>query len=334
MSGTVAKMWERTRNSLGREVTYVRMTPAALLANIRDKVVDGAIIQRNAIPLTMVEPLLGAFRDSGLSYVLDLDDDLLDVPADKDPSGAYRAYAPFLRRLAEHARLVTVSTAPLSERLRRINPDTHLLPNRLSEPLWRGDLPPRAADDRITALYMGSRTHRADFDMIAPALERIGTRHGDFRLAVIGVHDAPLPDWAERIEVPDHAKSYASFVPWLKSLSHRFDFALAPLEDTEFNRHKSALKVLDMAALGLPVLASDMPVYRMLHGDVAEMMLVGNTVEDWEIALEAAIAQARRGGVDRTAMHRNVLKKHGLARSLPDYDSAIKMIIHVSGEGA
>lgn len=330
-ASTEIRLWERTRNSLGREVTYVRMTPAALLANIRDKVVDGAIIQRNAIPLTMVEPLLGAFRDSGLSYVLDLDDDLLDVPADKDPSGAYRAYAPFLRRLAEHARLVTVSTAPLSERLRRINPYTHLLPNRLSEPLWRGDLPPRAADGRITALYMGSKTHRTDFDMIAPALERIAARNADFRLAVIGVHDAPLPDWAERIEVPDHAKSYASFVPWLKSLSPRFDFALAPLEDTEFNRHKSALKVLDGAALGLPVLASDMPVYRALRGDVPEMMLVGNTTEDWVIALEAAVAQARSGGVDRVGIRRLVLNRYGLVRSLPDYDSTIKMTVDVSG---
>ena len=136
-----------------------------------------------------------------------------------------------------------------------------------------------------------------------------------------------LPASVQLIEVPDHAKSYASFVPWLKSLSHRFDFALAPLEDTEFNRHKSALKVLDMAALGLPVLASDMPVYRMLHGDVAEMMLVGNTVEDWEIALEAAIAQARSGAVDRSSIRRKALGRYGLARTLREFDALIGDVV-------
>jgi hypothetical protein len=323
-ASTEIRLWERTRNGLDRDVTYVRMTPLALLANIRDRAVDGAIIQRNAIPLTMVDPLLAAFRDSGLPYVLELDDDLLDVPADKDPAGTYHAHAPFLRRLAERARMVTVSTAPLQERLRRINPDTRLLPNLLSEPLWRGDLPPRAAGQGITALYMGSKTHRADFDMIAPALDRIAARHADFRLAVIGVHDDPLPPWAERIDVPDHAKSYASFVPWLKSLSARFDFALAPLEDTEFNRHKSALKVLDGAALGLPVLASDMPVYRTLRGEVPEMMLVGNTTEDWVIALDAAIAQTRSGGGNRAGVRRKVLERHGVAASVSSFDKAMR----------
>ncbi len=322
-ASTQIRLWERTRNSLDREVAYVRMTPMALLANIRDGIVDGAIIQRNAIPLTMVDLLLEAFRDSGVPYVLELDDDLLDVPADKDPAGTYRAYAPFLRRLAEQARMVTVSTAPLQERLRQINPHTRLLPNLLSEPLWRGNLPPKTAGGRITALYMGTKTHRADFDMIAPALEQVAAQHPDFRLAVIGVHDGPLPDWAERIEVPDHAKSYTDFVPWLKSLSGRFDFALAPLEDTAFNRHKSALKVLDMVALGLPVLASDMPVYQTLREDVAEMILVRSSTKDWVAALEAAVRQVRNGSTNGTAMRRQVFVRHGLSVGMKDFDMAI-----------
>lgn len=322
-ASTEIRLWERTRNHLDRDVTYVRMTPAALLANIPDGMVQGAIIQRNAIPLTMVEPLLAAFREKNLGFMLELDDNLLEVPADKDPTGSYRAYAPFLQRMAEQAGLVTVSTLPLQERLARINPATRLLPNLLSESLWRGDLPPRAADGRVTALYMGSRTHQADFDMIVPALERIAARHSDFRLAVIGVHDAALPAWAERIEVPDPAKSYSQFVPWLKSLSDRFDFALAPLEDTGFNRYKSALKVLDGAALGLPVLASDMPVYRTLSGDVPGLTLVTDTTEDWVTALEAAIAQARTGTTDRAAIRRHVLQTYGLAGSLGEFDRLI-----------
>ena len=326
-ASTEIRLWERTRNHLDREVTYVRMTPAALLANIGDGMVDGAIIQRNAIPLTMVEPLLATFGETGLGFMLELDDNLLDVPADKDPTGSYRVYAPYLQRLAEEASLVTVSTRPLQERLARINPETRLLPNLLSEALWRGDLPPRTADGRVTALYMGSKTHQADFDMIAPALESAAARHPDFCLAVIGVHDAALPDWAERIEVPDPAKSYSQFVPWLKALSDRFDFALAPLEDTGFNRYKSALKVLDSAALGLPVLASDMPVYRDMAGQVPGLTLVTDTTGDWVTALDAAIAQARTGLTDRAAIRRHVLQNYGISDSLSEFDLMIREII-------
>lgn len=322
-ASTEIRLWARTRNSDDRPLSYVRMTPAGLLANLRAGALDGALIQRNVIPPTMIAPLLAALAEAGTDYAVELDDDLLDVPEDKDPTGGYRAYGPLLRDLIAGARLVTASTPPLAERLRALNPRTRLLPNLLDEALWRGPMPEASPGAGITALYMDDTTHGADFDMIAPALARVAADHPGFRLAVIGVHDGTLPDWAERITVPDAAKTYNRFVPWLKSIASGFDFGLAPLQDTPFNRHKSALKLLDNLALGLPVLASDVLPYRAMAGGRDGVTLVRNDPEAWKGALAARIGAGRTGMAERDRLRRMVLRGFGLTASLPDFDAML-----------
>lgn len=170
---------------------------------------------------------------------------------------------------------------------------------------------------------MGTNTHGRDFDMIVPALSAIAARHPAFRLAVIGVHDDPLPDWAERIAVPQNAKSYHRFVPWLKSVASGFDFAIAPLEDAPFSRYKSGLKLLDNLGLGLPVLASDVPTYRKAATGLEGITLVPNTAKAWESALDAQLTAAPAAASRCDNLRRVVLKKFGLSDTLADFDRMV-----------
>lgn len=326
-ASTEIRLWTRTRNTGDRPVVYVRMTSAALLENLRSGMLDGALIQRNAIPETMVAPLLAAMQAAGTGYALDLDDDLLEVPADKDPSGNYRAYASLLKDLVGQARLVTASTPALAARLRPLNLRTHLLEDRLDEALWRGPLPVGASRNGFTALYMGTKTHAADLTMIAPALAATAAQHPDFRLAVIGVQDGDLPPWAWRVDVPESARSYQRFVPWLKSLAARFDLAIAPLEDTPFNRHKSGLKLLDMLGLGLPVLASDVAPYREESRNLDGITLIANTVADWQEALTAHLQKPPLSPAERDSLRQSVLQKAGLAVALPGFDAMLTAVL-------
>lgn len=326
-ASTEIRIWERTVNSPERECIFVRMTPHGLLANLRDGIVDGVVLQRNVVPATMVAPLIEEMRKSGVQYVLDLDDDLLDVPEDKDPIGAYASYAPALKSVIESAAIVSVSTETLQRKIAGINTSTVLLPNRHSERLWRGDLPARERDGKVRALYMGSVTHGKDFAMIAPVLEAVASVDPDFRVGIIGVQKEKLPAWAERIDVPDNKKSYAFFVPWLKQLSAGFDLGLAPLTDDPFNQFKSNLKALDYAALGLPVLASDMSVFQSLAGKLPGLKLVKSDPESWRRALTDLIAQIRAGSIDGTAIRAALFADHGLASTLSDFD---KMLISVA----
>jgi glycosyltransferase involved in cell wall biosynthesis len=85
--------------------------------------------------------------------------------------------------------------------------------------------------------------------------------------------------------------SYPGFVNWITQ--QHWDIAIAPLADTPFNRCKSAIKALDYAALGLPVLASDRAVYRGTLADGPGGRLVPDTENAWFVALARLVRDAR-----------------------------------------
>lgn len=322
-ASTRIRVWERSINGLDRPCVFVQMAPNTALANIRDGIVDGVIVSRNALPPTMVGVFLEMMEKSGIRYLLDLDDDLFEVPEDKDPDGKYAAYAALLEKITRSAAVVTTSTEMLQQKLIGLNPRTILVPNRLSERLWRGPMPARKKDGVVRAVYMGTVTHQTDFDLIAPALEAMVAEDPGFRVAIIGIQTNDLPPWVERVDIPAKAKNYSHFVPWLRMQSESFDFALSPLVSAPFNECKSHLKALDCGALGLPVLASDMPVYRALHGLMPGLNLVGDHPSAWHKALRQAVAAAREGKTDRAAIRDWVLKEYGLAATLRDYDDVL-----------
>ena len=194
-------------------------------------------------------------------------------------------------RLADR---VVVSTPALAESLAARRSDTVVVPNGLDERLW-GDTPPapRQGPNRspVRILCMGTATHDADFAMILPALTRLHTAFGA-RIAVdmIGFSGAnKLPYWVNRLGMPPHAsKSYPGFVNWMKA-QPGWDIGLVPLVASGFNRCKSPIKTLDYAALGLAILASDVPVYRGSVADGPGGFLVPNDEDAWYNALSRLV---------------------------------------------
>lgn len=58
-----------------------------------------------------------------------------------------------------------------------------------------------------------------------------------------------------------------------------FDIGIVPLNDIPFNHAKSNIKGLEMAAAGIPFVASDLPEYRLLHED--GVGLLARSPEEW-----------------------------------------------------
>jgi hypothetical protein len=138
----------------------------------------------------------------------------------------------------------------------------------------------------VRVLFMGTMTHDADFAMVESALARLKAVYGEFvSIDLLGISANPtLPDWVNRISMPIHAASgYPGFVNWITQ--QHWDVGIAPLADTTFNRCKSALKALDYAAIGLPVLASDRPAYRNSPADGPGGWLVADHPDAWFVAL-------------------------------------------------
>ena len=133
-------------------------------------------------------------------------------------------------------------------------------------------------------LCMGSMTHAADLALIAPALERLLRAYPErVTVDVLGMTAAPtLPVGVRRVIPPFYAtQSYPAFVHWINSVVPGWHLGLAPLADTPFNRAKSSIKAMDYAAMGLAVLASDVPAYRGSLADGVAGRLVKNHEGAW-----------------------------------------------------
>jgi glycosyltransferase involved in cell wall biosynthesis len=166
--------------------------------------------------------------------------------------------------------------------------------NGLDERLWAAlprPVAPRQGPLRI--LFMGTATHDADFAIVEPALAQIKAVFGEHvAVDLLGVSGrGDLPGWVNRIGMSANATlSYPGFVNWFTQM--HWDIGIAPLADTRFNRCKSAIKALDYAAIGLPVLASDRDAYRGTLADGPGGWLLPDDAGAWFVAIARLVRDA------------------------------------------
>ncbi len=282
---------------------------AAELVHADVSAYDGVLICRNAGTPGVLAELAHRCEQAEVPMVLDLDDDLLGIPPDKDVRGVYAAFRPVLRELLTSAAITTVSTTELAERYASFVREVRVFENRLDPDLWFGDCAEEARDlllrhveDPLTMplelgagiriIYMGSVTHDEDLALILPVIEALRATH-DVTLYTIGVA-RELPPGVGRLAPPN--PRFDRFVPWFRALAGQFDLAIAPLVESRFNTAKSSLKFMEYAAVGLPVVASRVGPYAEVVRDGQDGILVDNDVDAWLEALRALIDEpsARR----------------------------------------
>jgi glycosyltransferase involved in cell wall biosynthesis len=265
---------------------------------------DVIATQRHAVPDKAAAQRLAAHcRRHGITLLYDLDDDLIDVPKAHPEYAELQPKAAVVAEMLRAADVVWVSTETLRAKLARRGRSATLVRNALDERLWSASAAPpqRRSGGPLRILYMGSATHDADFALAAPALARlIEGSGGRVAFDMVGVSAQPLmPPWVNRVPMTVMAaSSYPGFVDW--ATRHRqwddggWDIGIAPLAASAFNRCKSAIKTMDYAALGLPVLASDAPAFRGSLADGPGGMLVASTRAAWHAALAALVDDPRR----------------------------------------
>jgi processive 1,2-diacylglycerol beta-glucosyltransferase len=262
---------------------------------------DVAIIDRSWRPdITpgLAEQTVTSLRQRGVRVIHHLDDYLLDLPNKDLPRQNYQEA---VKIFVEQADLVMTSTLPLAERLRDLNRKVVIVPNALDDRLLpayptgthHGN---RERNRPLVLGYMGTHTHDDDLSILLPALAELAKSSPvPLLLQIVGgvaqestVHALqalPLP--VQFIHPP--VEQYPLFINWFwQALS--WDIALGPLLDTPFNRCKSDLKYLDYAALGVPGIYSDLPVYAsVIHGVTG--LRVANQPDAWIDGLRQLITQ-------------------------------------------
>jgi glycosyltransferase involved in cell wall biosynthesis len=259
---------------------------------------DVIVTQRHAVPsLAAADTLAEHARRTGAALIYDLDDDLVSVPPDHPEAAELIPKAAVVKRMIGLADIVRTSTAALAARIVPLARRTRIAPNALDERIWLpGRKQPDDAYRPVRILCMGTATHDADFALVLPALTEMHHRFGEhIQVDLVGfVSVAQVPAWIRLVAPPSHAtRSYPGFVQWITRAgggnTGPWDIGLAPLTGSPFNTSKSAIKLLDYAALGLAAVASDVAAYR---GSPGGATLVENTASAWCEALSWLIRDA------------------------------------------
>ncbi|WUH94544.1 glycosyltransferase [Streptomyces sp. NBC_00433] len=191
--------------------------------------------------------------------VFETDDDLFNIDW-KSPS-AHKWFSQAdvqanLRANIAASDAVTVSTEPLAESLRDLNPNIHIIPNYL--PAWLLDHQRPRRDGKIVLGWGGSFTHGADWDECGQQIRRFLER-APSNVEFHGIGN----DYAREQKFP---ADRCRFTPWVADVptfwrTIDYDIAVIPLIPSVFNRSKSHVKFLECALLGIPTVASDVGPY-------------------------------------------------------------------------
>ena len=197
----------------------------------------------------------------------------------------------FLKRTLMLCDGLTVTQSELAKEHEQLvrRGEIYILPNSL-DLLYYKPWERRAPKEQIRIGWQGGASHIRDMEVVTPALKEI-SKKDNIQLVFFGQM------WPEqKVVFPD-----AEFHPWvdqdtfhLKLGSLDLDIGLCPIEDTEFNRGKSNLKMIEYGAFNVPSVCSQIPSgpYNSPEGldlNDKDRVLVENTEEAWFNAMEDLI---------------------------------------------
>lgn len=205
---------------------------------------------------------LRQLRVEGIDIIIEVDDDLEALPPNH-PTWAMLRTLPghdsiWPRIAASLATTVVTSTEALAKKFQMaITPGTDarvvLCRNRIPEAKI---LPPRELPRLLTVGWPGAvETHPGDLETMGGALSRL-----DQTLTIVGARYTEEP----KVSAPTVYTGPIQFDEWVEVLQTTLGIGLVPLRDTRFNRAKSALKALELAAAGVPMVRSTLPEFERL----------------------------------------------------------------------
>ena len=251
-------------------------SPLPSAPDLLDTAADVYVAQRPASPhmARLWEAIEGK-----VARVYEIDDDLLRTHPSQGIQALTEAQKYHVGALIATADLVTVSTPYLAEVLSEANSRVTVLPNLVHERVL--DIT-RQKRERVTIGWGGGSSHLMDVASAAEPLRDVLAAHPEADMHWIGMDYSPLVGRECRYTLwhRDIFRYYQA-IDW--------DIAIAPLADHVFNYSKSHLRALDAAALGIPVVAADLPPYREFVIDGVTGYLV-RTPEEWRARLTELIS--------------------------------------------
>ena len=244
---------------------------------------DVVVVQRLADE--SVHELVESIQSRGIPVIFDIDDFLLDVPPFLASAEYCRRNRGHLQAILKCADVVTVSTDRLRQSLSPYSRNLFVIPNCAENhrpPIEHGD------GDAVSLLVASSDSVRVDF--LVPALKRICSEFGD-RVRVVAI--GPPGEALQAAGVPVARIGMLPYEDFQRFISAQHNsIGLIPLDDSHFSSCKSAIKYIDYALAGIPVVCSDVPPYADVIEHGASGLLAANEEDATVAALRELIGSA------------------------------------------
>lgn len=272
-------------------------------------------------------------KDQGKPVVVETDDNLHAIsPNNKGGYGAWNPATLYLHRwndMVRKADAMTVSTPQLARDHFPYNKNIYVLPNYLDEEKWMIQKT-KSKDAYLRIGWAGGNAHGDDLRLVAKVVEQIVHDHKDkVKFETMGMLKQELKDTFAGLEefsercpkcnyqgdsIPHPGDTLDNYPTILATFG--WDIGLAPIIDTAFNCSKSDLKLKEYAALGVPVVASEVTPY-IEAKKLGCRVLLAKTYEEWYNSikelmenpdLRKEIADANKSWVSEYWIHDNVDK--------------------------
>ncbi|MDI6788497.1 MAG: glycosyltransferase [Planctomycetota bacterium] len=224
----------------------------------------------------------------------------------------------------EQADLVTVTTDILAEAYKKYNPNIVALPNCIDMDLWER-LPLKRETDEFRLYWGGGDSHYGDWMLMPDILRAIMDKYKNTKLIIQGTlftastKNLPQDRIIHRKWVDTHAYPYTTAIidP---------DLALIPLEDTKFNRCKSNIKWVEMAALGVPCVTSHVTPYKEYAAEDNGVYIENNNKDAWIDGISYMIDNADKRKEFADNAKKTVVKHFDIKTQYPKWIQAYEGI--------
>lgn len=258
----------------------------------------------------------------GARFIYEIDDLFLDVGEKHNLTKFSVKQRMLFEECLREADAITVTTPQLKSVYEQYNPNVYVLPNYFDFYWWGEPSDVRSVENEVRIGWCGGITHKEDLEMVIPALSEI-MREMPFVKFVYcgygGIDGTSLQSKVNEGEdifasLPRNQREYFIGVTtdlWpVKSKTLGIDIGICPLVHDTFNLGKTPIKWMEYTANGIPVIASDHPVYTSVIQNGVNGLLAKD--HEWVEKLKRLILNKDQGRLLAHQAMKDLITKHDL----------------------